>query len=365
MSALFEPLTLRNLTIPNRVWMTPMCQYSAAADGPEQGVPHDWHVVHQGARAVGGTGLIITEATAVTPEGRISPYDLGLWNDRQQQAFTRITSFLREHGAVPGVQLAHAGRKASTDRPWTGGKPVAPQDGGWQTVAPSAVPFADGHPTPTELSTGQIAEIVAAFAASARRALAAGFQVAEVHGAHGYLIHQFLSPHSNHRTDAYGGSAANRMRLALEVVDAVREVWPDELPVLFRVSATDWLAEDAEDPRTGWTADDTVLLAKELLAHGVDLLDVSTGGNVSHARIPLRPGYQVPFAARVKAETDLPVSAVGLITEPAQAEEIIASGQADAVMLGRELLRDPYWPNRAARELGAQPRWPHQYHRAV
>ncbi|MFC7385997.1 NADH:flavin oxidoreductase/NADH oxidase [Sphaerisporangium rhizosphaerae] len=365
MSALFEPLPLRNLTIPNRVWMAPMCQYSAASDGPDQGAPTDWHLAHQAARAVGGAGLIITEATAVTPEGRISPYDLGLWNDRQQHEFTRITSFLREHGAVPGIQLAHAGRKASTDRPWRGGRPVGPQDGGWRPAAPSPIPFAGGYPEPAELSVAEIGRVVEAFAQAARRALAAGFQVVEVHGAHGYLINEFLSPHSNHRTDAYGGSHGNRVRLALEVVDAVRAVWPDDLPVLFRVSATDWLTENAEDPRQGWTAEDTVLLAKELLAHGVDLLDTSSGGNAADARIPLGPGYQVPLAARVKAETDLPAAAVGLITEPRQAEEIVASGQADAVLLGRELLRDPYWPNRAARELGAGPRWPHQYDRAV
>ncbi|MFC4536934.1 NADH:flavin oxidoreductase/NADH oxidase [Sphaerisporangium dianthi] len=365
MSALFEPLTLRGLTIPNRVWMAPMCQYSAACDGPGQGVPTDWHFAHLAARAVGGAGLILTEATAVTPEGRISPYDLGLWNDRQQHEFARITTFLREHGTVPGIQLAHAGRKASTGRTWRGGGPVGPEEAGWQPVAPSPIPFAEGHLTPTELSVAQIQEIVAAFAASARRALAAGFEVAEVHGAHGYLINQFLSPHTNHRTDAYGGSYGNRVRFALEVVDAVREVWPGHLPVLFRVSATDWLTEDPEDPREGWTGDDTVRLAKELLAHGVDLLDTSTGGNASRARIPAGPGYQVPFAARVKAETDLPAAAVGMITEPRKAEEIVASGQADAVLLGRELLRTPYWPNLAAKELGAEPRWPDPYHRAV
>ncbi|WP_248965154.1 NADH:flavin oxidoreductase/NADH oxidase [Sphaerisporangium perillae] len=365
MSTLFEPLTLRGLTIPNRVWMAPMCQYSAACEGPGQGVPTDWHLAHQAARAVGGAGLILTEATAVTPEGRISPADLGLWNDRQEQAFTRITALLREHGTVPGIQLAHAGRKASTDRPWRGGRPLGPGDGGWRPVAPSPIPFAEHHPTPAELSIEGIQEIVTSFAAAARRALAAGFEVVEVHGAHGYLINEFLSPHSNHRTDAYGGSHENRVRFALEVVDAVRAVWPEHLPVLFRVSATDWLDENPEDGREGWTADDTVRFAKELHAHGVDLLDTSTGGNASGARIPVGPGYQVPFAARVKAETDLPVGAVGLITEPGQAEEIVASGQADAVLLGRELLRDPYWPNRAARELGAEPRWPDQYHRAV
>ncbi|MGJ6961633.1 NADH:flavin oxidoreductase/NADH oxidase [Streptosporangium sp. G11] len=366
MSALFEPLTLRSLTIPNRIWMAPMCQYSAAVEGPEQGAPTDWHLSHLAARAVGGAGLILTEATAVTPEGRISPADLGLWNDRQLGAFTRITRFLLEHGTVPGIQLAHAGRKASTRRPWQGGSPTGPGEHGWQPVGPSPIPFNDGHPAPTELSAADIDRIVDDFAAAARRALAAGFQVAEIHGAHGYLIAEFLSPFSNHRTDAYGGSYENRTRFALRVVDAVRAVWPDELPLFFRVSATDWLAEDPADDREGWSADDTVRFAKDLLAHGVDLLDASTGGNVAGARIPTGPGYQVPYAARVKAETDLPVGAVGEITRPRQAEEIIVSGQADAVLLGRELLRDPYWPNLAARELGsAGARWPDQYHRAV
>nr|WP_068897070.1 NADH:flavin oxidoreductase/NADH oxidase [Planomonospora sphaerica] len=345
--------------------MAPMCQYSAATDGPETGVPHDWHLSHLAARAVGGTGLILTEATAVSPEGRISPADLGLWNERQEEAFTRITRLLKEHGTVPGIQLAHAGRKASTGPTWRGGGPVGEADGGWRPVAPSPLPFAPGHPVPHELTADEIQRVVGDFARAAERALRAGFQVAEVHGAHGYLIGEFLSPHSNHRTDGYGGSFDGRVRLALEVVDAVRAVWPEDLPVFFRVSATDWLTENPEDEREGWTADDTVRLAKELLARGVDLLDTSTGGNAPGARIPTGPGYQVPFAARVRAETDLPVAAVGEITEPRQAEEIVASGQADAVLLGRELLRNPYWPNLAARELGAQPRWPDQYHRAV
>ncbi|WP_233509828.1 NADH:flavin oxidoreductase/NADH oxidase [Actinomadura craniellae] len=344
--------------------MAPMCQYSAATEGPETGVPDDWHFAHLAARAVGGAGLILTEATAVSPEGRISPADLGLWNDRQEAAFTRITRFLARHGTVPGIQLAHAGRKASTDLPWRGGAPVAPGDGGWRPVAPSPVPFREDHPVPTELSVDEIRRVVDDFARAARRALRAGFQAVEVHGAHGYLIGEFLSPYSNHRTDAYGGSFENRTRLALEVVDAVRAVWPDDLPVFFRISATDWLTENPEDERAGWTLDDTVRLAKELLAHGVDLLDVSSGGNASGARIQTGPGYQVPFAARVRAETDLPVAAVGEITDPHQAEEIIGAGRADAVLLGRELLRDPYWPNRAARTLGAEPRLPDQYLRA-
>ncbi|MDN3351516.1 NADH:flavin oxidoreductase/NADH oxidase [Actinomadura sp. DC4] len=360
MSALFEPLRLRGLTLPNRVWMSPMCQYSAVDEGPDTGVAGDWHFAHQAARAVGGAGLIITEATAVNPEGRISPADLGLWNDRQQQGLARIAAFVRGYDAVPGIQLAHAGRKASTERPWRGGRSIHPdQPHGWRPVAPSPLPFHEGDPVPAELSRDQIGAIVEDFAASARRALDAGFQVVEIHGAHGYLIHEFVSPHTNRRTDEYGGSFENRTRFALEVVDAVRAVWPDELPVFYRASATDWLDE------AGWTTDDTVRLAKELLGHGADLLDTSSGGIAPGVRITTGPGYQVPFAARVKAETDLPVAAVGEITEPRQAEEIIASGQADAVLLARELLRDPYWPNRAARSLGAAPSWPDQYLRAV
>jgi 2,4-dienoyl-CoA reductase-like NADH-dependent reductase (Old Yellow Enzyme family) len=364
-SALFEPLTLRDVRIPNRVWMSPMCQYSAPETGPDTGVASDWHLAHLAARAVGGAGLIFTEATAVSPEGRISPADLGLWNDRQQHGLARITGFLREHGSVPGIQLAHAGRKASTDRTWRGGQTIPPDDPrGWQPVAPSPRAFRDGGPVPAELTRDQIHRITGDFAAAARRALDAGFQMIEIHGAHGYLLHEFASPHTNRRTDEYGGSFENRTRFALEVVDAVRAVWPAELPLCYRVSATDWLSENPEDDREGWTADDTVRLAKELLAHGVDLLDVSSGGIAPGARIPTGPGYQVPFAAKVKAETDLLAGAVGEITEARQAEEIITAGRADAVLLGRELLRDPYWPNRAAQELGAAPSWPDQYHRA-
>ncbi|MFJ3496200.1 NADH:flavin oxidoreductase/NADH oxidase [Streptomyces sp. NPDC086091] len=359
MSALFQPITLRDVTIPNRVWMPPMCQYSAAPEGPLTGAPTDWHLAHYGARATGGTGLIVVEATAVSPEGRISPYDLGIWNDTQVEAFRRITRFLTAQGTVPAIQLAHAGRKASTDRPWKGGAPVGPDAHGWQPVAPSAVPFDDRHPVPDELTVDQIRALVGQFADAARRALAAGFEIAELHGAHGYLINEFLSPHSNRRTDAYGGSYENRTRFALEVVDAVRAVWPEDKPLFFRISATDWLAED------GWTPDDTVRFARELHARGVDLLDVSTGGNASGVRIPVGPGYQVPFAARVKAETPMPVAAVGLITGTEQAEKILANGEADAVLLGRELLRNPSWPRQAARETGAEVRVPEQYLRSV
>ncbi|MFE7276587.1 NADH:flavin oxidoreductase/NADH oxidase [Streptomyces sp. NPDC057623] len=359
MSALFETYTLRDVTIPNRVWMPPMCQYSAAPEGPEAGVPDDWHFAHYAARAAGGTGLIIVEATGVSPEGRISPYDLGIWNDTQVEAFRRITRFLVSQGTVPAIQLAHAGRKASTDQPWRGGAPVGADAHGWQPVAPSPVAFAEGHPVPGELTVAGIQAIVGQFADAARRALAAGFEIAEVHGAHGYLINEFLSPYSNHRTDEYGGSYENRTRFALQVVDAVREVWPDDKPLFFRISATDWLEEQ------GWTADDTVRFAADLRAHGIDLLDVSTGGNAAGARIPVGPGYQVPFAARVKAETGLPVAAVGLITDAEQAEKIIANGEADAVLLGRELLRRPSWAREAARELGGDVHVPDQYHRSV
>ncbi|GIJ42976.1 NADH:flavin oxidoreductase/NADH oxidase [Micromonospora andamanensis] len=357
---LFEPLTLRSLMIPNRIWMAPMCQYSAAPDGPAAGVANDWHFAHLAARAVGGAGLILVEATAVSPEGRISPADLGLWNERQEKELARITEFLSDQGTVPAIQLAHAGRKASTDRPWRGGGPVDRVNGGWQPLAPSPVPFTEGHPMPDELTTTEIRRIVDDFATAAQRALRAGFQVVEVHGAHGYLIGQFLSPHSNHRTDGYGGTFENRIRFPLEVVDAVRAAWPDDLPVFFRISATDWLPEDR-----GWTLDDTVRFAKELLARGVDLLDTSSGGNAANAKVHTGPGYQVPFAARVRAETDLPVAAVGEITDPHQAATILATGQADAVLLGRELLRNPYWPHQAAHTLGVPARWPDQYRRAV
>lgn len=361
MSTLFQSYQLRSIDIPNRVWMAPMCQYSAPATGPDTGAPGDWHFVHLATRAVGGVGLILVEATAVTPIGRISPYDLGLWNDRQVEAFRPITRFLKEQGTVPGVQLAHAGRKASTERTWRGGGPLGPDALGWHPVAPSPVPFDQGYPVPEELSVGQIREVVGQFADAARRARQAGFEVVEIHGAHGYLIHQFLSPHSNRRTDAYGGSFENRTRLALEVVDAVREVWPEALPLFFRVSATDWLGEDG---RVGWTVEDTVRLARLLGAHGVDLIDVSSGGVAPRVAVPTGPGYQVPFATEVRTGAGVPVSAVGLITEYEQAEKIVANGEADAVMLGRELLRNPYWPRHAAQALGARPRVPDPYHRS-
>ncbi|MFI0821930.1 NADH:flavin oxidoreductase/NADH oxidase [Streptomyces sp. NPDC021098] len=360
MSTLFAPLKLRSLEIPNRVWLSPMCMYSAAPAGPETGVPTDFHLAHLTSRAAGGAGLVVAEATGVRPDGRISAWDLGLWNDRQQEAYIRVTEAIKAHGAVPAIQLAHAGRKASVDKPWLSDRYVPESQGGWQTVAPSPIAY-DGLPVPHELTVNEIQQLVSDFADSARRALAAGFQVAEVHGAHGYLINSFLSPASNHRTDTYGGSFENRIRFALEVVDAVRAVWPEDLPVFFRTSATDWLTENPEDEREGWTGEDTVRLAKELQAHGVDLLDVSTGGMVRDAKIAAGPSYQVPFAAQARQATGIPTGAVGIITDPHQAEEIITSGRADAVLLGRELLRDPYWPQHAALALGDEPRWPDQY----
>ncbi|MGI5509188.1 NADH:flavin oxidoreductase/NADH oxidase [Streptomyces sp. CA-106131] len=366
MNTLFTLYPLRSLTIPNRIWMAAMCQYSAAPEGEQAGAPTDWHFAHLAARAMGGTGLIITEGTAVSPEGRISPYDLGIWNRTQVDAFRRITGFLKSQGTATGIQLAHAGRKACTERPWVdGGRRLAPDElHGWTPVGPSALPFSESSTVPEELTRERIGEIVQEFAAAAEGALEAGFEVAEIQGAHGYLIHQFLSPYSNHRADEYGGSFEGRTRFALEVVDAVRRVWPEDLPVFFRISATDWLAENPEDDREGWTADDTVRFAKELKARGVDLMDVSTGANVPDAKIVPGPGYQVPFAERVRNEAGMPVAAVGLITKPAQAQEIITSGKADAVLLARELLRDPYWARRAATELGGTVPTPVQYNRA-
>lgn len=352
---IFEPLTLRELTLRNRVWLAPMCQYSAS-----DGLPGDWHLVHLGARASGGFGLVVAEATAVRPEGRITPQDVGLWNSDQQAAWSRIVGFVHERGAAVGVQLAHAGRKASTFRPWAGREGTVPaSEGGWATVAPSAVAY-PGYAAPAALTTTQIGDVVEAFAAATRRAHAAGFDVVEVHAAHGYLLHQFLSPLSNERTDAYGGDLDGRARLTLEVVRAVRAVWPAEKPVLVRVSATDWT-------EGGLTVAEMAEVARRLAAQGADLVDVSTGGLVP-APIAVGPGYQVPAAREVRAVSGLPVSAVGLVTQPWQAEQILVDGAADAVMLGRAALRDPMWPQRAAHELGV-PRsaagWQPQYERGA
>ena len=353
MASLFSPLAQRAMTLRNRIVVSPMCQYSCV-----DGLATDWHLVHLGSRAVGGAGAVIVEATAVEARGRISPHDVGLWQDGQIEPLARVTRFLREHGAVAGAQLAHAGRKAGTARPWEGGEPLPVGAGGWTPVAPSAMPFAEGHPVPVELDAAGLAGIVRAFAAAAQRALAAGFELIELHAAHGYLLHQFLSPLSNRRTDRYGGAFENRLRLPLEVVQAVRAVWPQRLPLWMRVSATDW-AEAA-----GWDLPQTVALARELKEHGVDLLDCSSGGTLPRPKIPAGPGFQVPFAEVVRRETGIATGAVGLITEPWQAEEIVAAGRADVVLLGRQFLRDPYWPLHAAKALAVDLDWPPQYRRA-
>ncbi len=352
MPHLFDPLVLRSLTLRNRIVVSPMCQYSS-----EDGLATDWHLVHLGSRAVGGAGLVMTEAAAVTPEGRISPEDLGIWQDAHVAPLERIVRMVHAQGIACGIQIAHAGRKASTHRPWSGQGAIPPEDGGWEPVGPTGERFADNYPAPRALTSGEIAGTVRAFADAARRALAAGFDVVEVHAAHGYLLHEFLSPLSNTRTDEYGASFANRSRLALEVVDAVRGVWPAHLPVFVRISATDWTPG-------GWDIEQSVELARILASHGVDLVDCSSGGNVAAARIPLEPGYQVPFAERIRKEAGVATAAVGLITTPAQADEIIRTGRADCVCLARELLRDPYWPLHAAKTLGHDVPWPTQYLRA-
>ncbi len=351
--SLFSPLTIRGITLRNRITVSPMCEYSST-----DGFANDWHLVHLGSRAVGGAGLIITEATAVVPEGRISPEDLGIWKDEHIETLSRIAKFIREHGAVAGIQLAHAGRKASTAAPWNGGKAVSVAQGGWSPVfAPSAIAFADDYHTPVALDQPGIRRVVSAFADAARRSLDAGFQVIELHAAHGYLLHEFLSPLSNTRTDEYGGSFENRARLLCEVIEAVRAVWPDTLPLFVRISATDWVDG-------GWDIEQSVALARAIAPLGVDLIDCSTGGNVAKVRIPVGPGYQVPFAERVRKEAGVRTGAVGLITHAGQADEIVRDGKADLVLLAREELRDPYFPLHAAKELGAHIEWPKQYLRA-
>ena len=350
---LFTPLKIREITLRNRIAVSPMCEYSS-----DDGFANDWHLVHLGSRAVGGAGLVMVEATAVEARGRITPGDHGIWKDAHIEMLTRIAAFIKKQGAVAGIQIAHAGRKASCNVPWVkNGAALTPGEGAWMTVAPSAVPFNEGDPPPAPLEKAQIAEIVEAFAAAARRALAAGFEVLEIHGAHGYLAHEFLSPLSNRRTDDYGGSFENRIRFLLEAVEAVRAVWPERLPYWVRISATDW--KDG-----GWTGDDSVRLAAELKTRGVDLIDCSSGGSAPDAKIPVGPGFQVPFAERIRRETGILTGAVGMITGPRQAEEIIASGQADVVLLAREFLRDPYWPLHAARALGVELEPPVQYARA-
>ncbi|HKJ45447.1 MAG TPA: NADH:flavin oxidoreductase/NADH oxidase [Balneolales bacterium] len=351
MSQLFTPLKIREVTFKNRIFVSPMCQYSSI-----EGLPTEWHMVHLGSRAVGGAGLIITEATAVVPEGRISPDDMGIWSDKHAEALKPITRFLKEHGSVPGIQLGHAGRKASTAAPWLGGKPVDEHNRGWQTVAPSAVPFGD-YPAPVELTKGDLQLLLTEFKAAAVRSLEAGFEVAELHMAHGYLLHQFMSPLSNKREDEYGGSYENRVRFPLEVAKAVRDIWPQTHPLFVRISVTDW----AEG---GWDLEQSIELAKEFKKIGIDFVDCSSGGLVSYAKIPARPGYQVRFAEEIRKNADIPTGAVGIITQPNQAEQILVTGQADAVLLAREFLRDPYWPLHAAKALGDDIEWPVQYQRA-
>jgi 2,4-dienoyl-CoA reductase-like NADH-dependent reductase (Old Yellow Enzyme family) len=349
---LFSPLRLREIELKNRIVVSPMCEYSA-----KDGHPQAWHLVHLGSRAIGGAGLVFTEASAVEERGRISSADAGIYDDAHVETWRPIVEFIRTHGAVPGMQLAHAGRKASTAPPWTGGKPVSPQDGGWVPVGPSAVPFDAGYTAPRELTIAEISEIVGAFKKSAERAHAAGFEVIEIHAAHGYLLHQFLSPLSNTRTDEYGGSFENRIRMTLKVVRAVREVWPSRLPLFVRVSATDW-------KEGGWDLAQTIELARQLKALGVDLMDVSSGGAVPGVKIPFGPGYQTGFAEAIRKEAGMATGAVGMIMEPVQAETILSTEQADLIFLARELLRDPYWPRRAAKVLDVKIKAPAQYERA-
>jgi len=353
MAHLFDPLKLRGVEFAHRIVVSPMCQYSC-----KDGFATDWHFVHLGSRAVGRAAAVIAEATAVTADSRISPQDLGLWTDAHIEPLRRVFSFVAQQGSVPGIQLAHAGRKASTNEPWNGGKPISPAEGGWTPIfAPSALAFAEGYQVPQSLSVAEIAAIVEAFAAAAGRAREAGAKLIELHAAHGYLLHSFLSPLSNQRTDQYGGSFANRIRMVCEVVTAVRKVWLEEYPLWARVSATDWT-------EGGWTIEEAVELARILKPLGVDLIDCSSGGNVARAKIPVGPGYQVVFAEQVRREAGVLTGAVGMITDPAQADQIIRSGQADVVILARQFLREPYWPLLAARALGHDIKWPVQYDRA-
>jgi 2,4-dienoyl-CoA reductase-like NADH-dependent reductase (Old Yellow Enzyme family) len=350
---LFQPLTLRSVTLRNRIGVSPMCQYSAA-----EGVANDWHFVHLGSRAVGGAGLVIVEATAVAPEGRITPGCLGLWSDQQVAPLARCASFIKEHGAVAGIQIAHAGRKASAARPWHGGAHLTTAQGGWEIMAPSALPFGgDLTKVPHAMTEADIARVQADFVATAQRALAAGFNFLELHAAHGYLFNSFLSPLANQRTDQYGGSFENRVRFLLQATRAVRQVWPEHLPLAVRISAIDWKAD-------GWQIEDSIALATLLKAEGVDLLDASSGGLIPDAKITVAPGYQVPFAEKIRHAANLATAAVGFITEAKQADDIVRLGQADVVLLARELLRDPYWPAHAAKTLGYKLPAPNQYARA-
>lgn len=353
MSHLFSPIKIRSIELKNRIVVSPMCEYSSI-----DGFANDWHLVHLGSRAVGGAGLIITEATAVSPEGRITPDDLGLWKDEHIDKLKQIVDFIEQHGSIAGIQLAHAGRKASHASPWKGGKSLPADDkGAWTTVAPSAIAFRDDEPMPLALDKKGIDKVISDFVAAAMRALKIGFKVIEVHAAHGYLLHEFYSTLSNKRTDEYGGSFENRIRLTIQIIEAIRKVWPEELPVFVRISASDW-------NEGGWTIDDSVALAKVLKTKGVDLIDCSSGGNIPNAKVTVGPGYQVPFAEAIKKQTDMLTGAVGMITTPEQAEEILANKQADVIIMARELLRDPYFPLHAAKALGADVEWPVQYERA-
>ncbi|MDX9951765.1 MAG: NADH:flavin oxidoreductase/NADH oxidase [Methylophilaceae bacterium] len=352
MSKLFSPFKIRETTFKNRIFVSPMCQYSAT-----DGMPNDWHLVNYGSRAVGGASLVIVEATGVCPEGRITPFCLGLWSDEQRDALKPIVDFIKRQGSIAGIQIAHAGRKASCDTPWNGSHYLTPAQGGWQTVAPSAIAVTPQHAVPHALTLAEIDVIFEQFMAATRRALEAGFEVLELHCAHGYLLNSFLSPLSNQRDDEYGGSLENRCRLALRLARAMRELWPQDKPMFVRISATDWV-------EGGWDLAQSVQLAKWMKEIGVDLIDCSSGGLILDAKIPVGPGYQTPFATAIRTEAGIATGAVGMITSPSQAEHILATGQADAVLLARELLRDPYWPLRAARELRADVEWPLQYVRA-
>ena len=353
MALLFDPLLIRGITLPNRIAVSPMCEYSS-----KDGFANDWHLVHLGSRAVGGAGLVFTEATAVSPEGRISPEDLGIWSDAHIEFLSRITNFVKNQGSVPGMQLAHAGRKGSTQKPWVGSSKLSPEEGAWVPVAPSAIPFSEKYPFPEALTKEGIRGVVEAFAQAARRTLQAGFQVLEIHAAHGYLIHEFFSPLSNERTDEYGGSFENRTRLAREIVSAIRKHWPEHLPLFIRISATDW-------KEGGWDLDQAVALAKQLRPLGVDLVDCSSAGLVPDQKIVAGPSFQVPFAERIRRDAGVMTGAVGLIETKEQVTQILAKNQADLVLMAREFLRDPYWPLRAARELGHKISWPAQYLRAA
>lgn len=353
MAKLFEKLILRNIEFHNRLWVSPMCQYSS-----EDGMPTDWHLVHLGSRAVGGAGLVMTEATAVSPEGRISPQDAGVWSDAHAAAYAPVTKFIKSQGAIAGIQLAHAGRKASTAAPWDGDGKVDESQGGWQTVAPSALPFTDNYPHPRAMTKGDIEKAICDFATTAKRSVEVGFEVIEIHAAHGYLCHQFLSPLSNKRSDEFGGSLENRMRFPLQIAKAVRLTVPQNLPVFVRISATDWTAG-------GWDLEQSVEFCKELKRLGIDLIDVSSGGNVPHAKIAIAPNYQVSFAAAIREKAQIATAAVGMITGAKQAEEILQRGEADAIVVAREFLRDPYFALHAARELGEKVHAPKQYGRAI